>query len=135
MVYGPFSLAGANAAIVRFKFWLYTQGDHDYLDWLASTDGQNFGGYQASGNSEGWLSYDLDLADMGQMGSLLGRPQVWIAFVFESDGSTALAEGAYLDDIQLMSCSGGPCTTAGSALAPEGQGQVRLEAASLTRSR
>jgi hypothetical protein len=43
----------------------------------------------------------FDLTEVYTLGSLLGRPQVWIAFVFSSDTSVTYPEGAYVDDIVL----------------------------------
>jgi M6 family metalloprotease-like protein len=118
LVYGPFSLAGATAAEVTFKFWLNTEYEYDYFYVLASTDGTNFdGGGWATGNSQGWRDGRLDLANVEGLGNLLGRSQVWIAFLFTSDGSEGLAEGAYVDEITLRKYvgAGGPPASTGTA--------------------
>jgi bacillopeptidase F (M6 metalloprotease family) len=101
MTYGPFSLAGATAADLRFKQWLDTESGADYLCRLASLDGSDFYGTCASGYSAGWTDSILDLSDVYTIGSLLGQPEVWIATLFFSDESTNYPEGAYVDDLVL----------------------------------
>jgi hypothetical protein len=103
MIYGPFSLVGAQKAELNLAFWIYTQST-DYLMFLASTDGVNFYGYQTSGNSGGWQPYSFDLTAFGSLGDLTGQPQVWIGFLFDSDGSTNYHDGAFLDNIVLRKC-------------------------------
>jgi hypothetical protein len=111
MVYGPFSLSDAATASVSFWYWLNSESNHDYLKWFASTDHVNYYGYQMSGNSNGWATYTQDLAD-SNLGSLIGQPQVWFAFVFTSDSSTQY-EGAYIDAVTISKTTGG---TSGSAI-------------------
>jgi hypothetical protein len=111
MVYGPFSLADAAAAMLRFRYWLNSEENWDRLEWLASTDGWDFFGYghMVSGSSDGWVDGELDFSQVPFLGNLLGEPQVWIAFVFESDFTIPMPEGAYLDDILLQKCVGVSC--------------------------
>ena len=99
MLYGPFSLVGASDAQVLFQLWMKTQQQVDVIAVLASVDGQNFHGASLSGDSQGWWALYLDLTDVPNLGDLRDRPNVWIAFIFESDGSVTDVEGAYLDDI------------------------------------
>lgn len=100
MLYGPFSLTDAMDAGVDFSYWLRTVGNGDYLGWFASINGQNFYGRGVTGNSNGWRSRTFDLKDVPTLGNLMGQPQVWIAFIFESDSSVT-DEGVYLDDITI----------------------------------
>jgi hypothetical protein len=118
MIYGPFSLEGAAAAEMTYELWLLTQYGHDGLLELASVDGTNFYGGSWTGNSSGWLPVALDFADVYGYGSMLGRPQVWVAFVFVSDGDgVTLPEGGYVDDILIHKHLGGK-ETPGAAPAP-----------------
>lgn len=94
MFYGPFDLSHAIAAELRFSYWTELPPTDDALIWGASRDGDHFTGRSAGGDSGGWQSANYDLADY------LGEPEVWIAFVFESDATVA-GEGAYIDDILL----------------------------------
>ncbi len=94
MVYGPFSLAGANEAELAFRYWNRSESGYDYFKWLASGDGTNFSGYQISGDQSSWRSETLKLA------TYLGDSSVWIAFVFTSDGSTTNT-GPFVDQIEL----------------------------------
>jgi C1A family cysteine protease len=101
MVYGPFGLVDALAADLQIKLWVSTERDYDYACRVASIDGNNFYGNCTSGNSGGWIDMGLDLSDVYTLGSLLGEPQVWIALVFDSDGTVNNPEGAYVDNIVL----------------------------------
>jgi hypothetical protein len=105
MVYGPFSLSDATEAYLYFYYWLDSQANYDYLFFGASVDGIDFYGYWYSGRWRYWYWDYLDLTDVPTLGNLCGRPQVWIAFRFTSDGSTQY-EGAYLDDIVLYKYRG-----------------------------
>ena len=105
MIYGPFDLSGATDAELAFSLWLDSESDHDYAQWMASTDGADFHGYQQSGDSGGWIARDFDLTNVPTLGNLVGQPQVWIAFLFQSDSSNT-AEGAYVDDIALRAAVG-----------------------------
>ncbi len=107
MVYGPFSLADANDAVVEFWHWTKTESNYDKLYYVASTNGTNFYGYYLTGdmtgdagNVDGWLSKTFDLKNVYQIGDITGESQVWIAFVFTSDG-TIVDDGAYLDDVVI----------------------------------
>jgi len=101
MVYGPFSLQGATDARLDFYRWLNTEADYDFLFWGASINGQNFYGYQTSGDQQTWTTQYFDLKNVPTLGNLCGQPQVWIALAFTSDGSNEY-EGAYVDDVLLQ---------------------------------
>jgi len=119
MVYGPFSLADATDAELRFKAWINTESPadmYDYFCWMASTDGTNFAGDCAWGNSSGWFDQVLDLSNVTDLGDVTGQPSVWVGLWFYSDGSIGYAEGAYVDDIILRKCTTGNCPPAASQL-------------------
>lgn len=106
MIYGPFSLTGATAADLQFKMWLYSEPAHDYLCQLTSIDGSTFGGVCFSGYWAGWGDVFSDLTDIPYIGNAAGKPDVWIAFRFNSDrNGVEYAEGAYVDDVVVRSCS------------------------------
>jgi subtilisin family serine protease len=94
LIYGPFDLSDASAAAVDFALWMQTQSGYDFVAWVASSDGGSFNGFQWSGDSGGWNQIGFDLSSVG----LLGQPQVWIAFLLQSDVSVNYA-GAYIDDV------------------------------------
>jgi hypothetical protein len=115
MTYGPFSLAGATAAELRFRFWLY-RGDAYDRDEFCWSAGSNSAELQANElcltyDTGAWSPMTLDLGDPNAL-NLLGRPEVWIAFRFTSYGSGSQAEGAYVDDVVLRECVGGVCPAA-----------------------
>jgi hypothetical protein len=96
MTYGPFSLQDAVAAELTFALWLNSQPDVDSLFWGFSTNGQYYRGpAPRTGRLEGWTQVTLDL------GEAVGEPEVWITFLFLSDASVRLAEGAYFDNVML----------------------------------
>jgi hypothetical protein len=107
MIYGPFSLADATDAELSFKLWLNSENGDDSIAWLASKDGASFRGYAMSGSTGGWVEQVFDLTAVDGLGDLTGESQVWIAFRFQSDGSTNMAEGAHLDDIVLRKATTG----------------------------
>ena len=100
MIYGPFDLSNASDAELVFYLWLNSENEHDYFQWLASTDGTDFYGLQTTGNTNGWIKKVLDLKSVYTIGNLCGKSKVWIALYFGSDSSGA-SEGAFVDDILL----------------------------------
>jgi hypothetical protein len=125
MVYGPFSLADASAAELRFHYWLNTAESDDFLFWGASinldhTYGDIFG-WPEWGDSGGWRQGIFDLTAVPGLGDLSGEPDVWVVFIFSSDGGNSAAEGAYLDDILLRKNVSGSETTALTPLAENGE--------------
>jgi len=132
LVYGPFSLADATAAGVDLVLWCNTEpGDDstpgDHLSVMASVNGLDFRGTMFSGRSDGWMEFQLDLADVYELGDLCGEPAVWFAVIFDSDAHGALPEGAYVDDITIWKAKGSPITypaTAGRAQAAASAGPV-----------
>lgn len=135
MVHGPFSLAGATAADLKFMLWLNSENGYDYIMHLASINGTNFHGYGTSGNTGGWIDRTLDLTTVPTLGNLMGQPNVWIALVFSSNASTNYAEGAHVDNIVLRKCSATACSSpAGPATGPAG-GNLIERPVTVTRSR
>jgi hypothetical protein len=116
MVYGPFSLAGATAADLKFQLWLNSETNWDYLCRYASIDNINWYGSCTYGNSGGWISRVLDLSSVYTLGNLMGQPSVWIALEFYSDGSNNYLEGSHVDNIILRKCSSGSCPASAPAL-------------------
>lgn len=106
LMYGPFSLEGAAAAELAFQRWQRTEPDYDYLKWLASTDGQNFSGWQSSGDSGGWTATTFDLSSVPTLGDLRGQAQVWIVFILQSDADINDL-GAFVDEVVIRKSAGG----------------------------
>ncbi|MFZ1596319.1 MAG: hypothetical protein WAW26_10720, partial [Anaerolineae bacterium] len=109
MIFGPFSLTDATAAELTFKLWLYVENNYDALCRLASINGSQFYGSCSSGNSGGWVDRVLDLSNVYTLGDLRGRPQVWIALLFDADPSINYAEGAYVDNVLVRKCTAATC--------------------------
>jgi hypothetical protein len=110
MVYGPFSLRGAIAADVTFRYWINTESNVDKLAIGVSTDGYNFDGSSTSGSSNGWRQSTFDLnRPYGPAPNSAGSSSVWIAFVFSSDSANNAVEGAYVDDVLVRTCKKDNC--------------------------
>jgi hypothetical protein len=108
MVYGPFSLADATGAELNYYFWLDSEYDWDFLDCMASVDGVNWYGSGWTGYSGDWVADSFDLTNVDTLGNLCGQPNVWIAFIFESDTSNPVDyDGAFIDDVVLQKYVGG----------------------------
>ena len=100
MIYGPFSLEDATAAELNFWFWADTEPDCDWLHWMASVDDYHYYGRSFSRDSGGWVNESFDLTNVDTLGNLCGEPEVWIAFIFESDASITY-QGAFVDEVVL----------------------------------
>ena len=130
MIYGPFSLAGASAADLRFQLWLNSESGYDGLCRMASVDGREYHGLCDSGHSNGWLEREFDLAQAPIFGNLLGKQRVWVALIFLSDISITYPEGAFVDNITLRQCTAAACPTTKSA---PGSGEMTEFTLTLTR--
>ncbi len=98
MIWGPFSLSDATDAEFQFYYWLDSEPNFDYFSRMASINGSNFYGLRTSGSSSGWVGETFDLTNVYQLGDLTGQPEVWVAFMFQSNAAQA-ATGAFVDDI------------------------------------
>lgn len=94
-IYGSFDLSDATSAQVTFWRSVQTAGAGDILFWGGSGNGSSFSGLQMSGGTGAWTEQTLDLA------TWLGDSSVWIAFMFESDGS-GVDRGAFVDDVEIV---------------------------------
>jgi subtilisin family serine protease len=103
MIYGPFSLADAMSARVRFCYRNYSEPGADNFKWLASTTGIYYYGQAVSGDQNSWSTNSFDLSSVNVLGNLCGQSQVWIAFLFKSNGANSgpTYTGAFVDDIVL----------------------------------
>lgn len=106
---GPFDLSDATAAFLDYDFFLDTQTG-DYLSVTFSKgddDGDgylDFNGfaYNSPVTYTDFAHDQVDLSDVFITGDdFLGEPEVWVAFIFESDSSLE-AEGVYLDNVSLV---------------------------------
>jgi hypothetical protein len=109
MRYGPFSLADARAATLRFMLWLNVEYGSDGICRMVSTDGAHYAGFCTTGQTPGWIERTIDLANVPNAGNFLGQSTVYVALVFISDESQARPEGAYVDDIVLRKCWAQSC--------------------------
>ncbi len=125
MIVGPFSLADAQDAQVLFEAWSEVEDGFDSLAWLASTNGTNFHGFFVS-QDFGWTPFNFDLTNVPTLGDLRGEPAVWIAFIFDSDGSVSFDEGVYLDDILIEKLVGGGCTPDATTLCLPGDDRFKV---------
>ncbi len=127
LIYGPFSLEGATAAELSFWLKLDTVRDADRIYYWASTDANHFFGYWIAGTTAGWEQVTLDLANVPNLGNVLGQSKVWIAFSIYTDAADS-GQGAYIDDVMLRARGAG--TGARVAYLPAVMGGRPLEQAS-----
>jgi putative cell wall-binding protein len=103
MTIGPFNLSQFNRAQLTFDLWIDTEKGRDFLGIGVSTNNDVFETLVLSGSTNGWLKDAwIELSDLYEDGAVdfTGKPQVWIAFIFESDQSV-VGEGAYVDNVRL----------------------------------
>jgi M6 family metalloprotease-like protein len=117
LIYGPFNLSDASEGTLDFDAWydINDGGDPanatDWAAWLFSVDGQTFPvGYAVTGTSQGWEHVTVTMSDirLDDGTALLGKPQVWLGFVFVSSAATTPREGAYIDNVVLKKTIGQP---------------------------
>ncbi len=127
---GPFDLSDATEAEMRLKAWVYTPPApselYDYLCWMASTDGINFAGDCAWGDSSGWVDQVLDFGNVTDYDgtTMIGEDEVYVGLWFHSDDIDVVStEGAYVDDILVRKCVGGGCPAGSSGISgPDSSG-------------
>ncbi len=105
LVAGPFDLSDTEytAAELNYNVQLASESDYDVFAVGASTNGVNFTVVTYSGSLAPQAA-TLDLAAVPTQTepvNFLGESQVWIAFVFASDGSVGFPNGAQIDDVVL----------------------------------
>ena len=127
-IYGPFSLIGATAATLDFDLWLDC-GASDSVQWLISTDSQNFDGPGLSGSTGGWTHETLNFSDVTDIPAL-GASQVWIGFYFSSTSGNQY-QGAFVDNVAITATFPAPCTyslnaTSLSVTASGGTGSIAV---------
>ena len=118
MIYGPFSLAVAKMAQVRFKLRYDQVLSGDDFCWYAS-DGTVAGGLCLNAQPSEWTTLDLDLGalDTGtQLVSVLGQPQVWVAFRFTSNATGHASPGPFIDDVLIRKCLDTLCSPLNTAV-------------------
>lgn len=105
MRWGSFDLSEAEGALASFYILNHSEYG-DSLYWAASiqADGSELGyGGSHSGILTGWETRYLDFADLrdanGDSVSLLGELQVYIYFLFKSDGDANVDMGGFIDDL------------------------------------
>ena len=131
MIYGPFSLADAKMAQVRFKLRYDQVLSGDDFCWYAS-DGTIAAGRCLNGQPSGWTTLDLNLGDLdpGTPGvSVLGKPQVWVAFRFISDETGHASPGPFVDDVVIRKCLDtlcSPLSAVAAAPAPRQAQAIRM---------
>jgi len=111
LIYGPFDLSDAAAAQLSFRYYLNSEPGWDFLFWGTSINNSTYTGSETSGNSSGWVTFDLSLR--------LGQPQVWIGFQFFSDGSITYSNGAFIDSVVVRKCVSHPCISSMNLNQPE----------------
>lgn len=120
LIYGPIDLSDAAEATLDFDTW-YDINDGgnpatatDWFEWLFSVDGNSFNaGDGVTGTSNGWTHVSAKLSQLTFSGgtSPVGKPKVWLGFVFVSSATTAPKGGAYIDNVVIKKIISQPVTT------------------------
>lgn len=102
MIAGPLDLSGYTEAILAYDLWLDAEMDYDGIFVGVSDDGGSFDITGYTGTPGDWIAMEEDLSDFYDDGTLdlTGEPQVWIAFIFDSDESFTY-EGVYVDNVRV----------------------------------
>lgn len=108
MIYGPFSLADAVEAELTYQAWVNVLAPGDRLCHMASLDDADYYGSCTTAlfPQAQWQTRTFDLTDVYTLGDLTGEPEVWLAFIFGSDGADTRAHGAYVDDVLVRKNTG-----------------------------
>ena len=106
MRYGPFSLPEDMQARFRFRL-TYQLGAGDKIQWGVSagdpdTTTRVMMGYSGMSNFALWRVLTFDLTEVPYYGSLAGRTDVYIHFIYVADDVQDRNEGAYVDDVYLQ---------------------------------
>jgi hypothetical protein len=119
VTYGPFSLAGASAAMATF--WIYNRSEaaHDSAFWGASTTPtlnapatMNIAGVHSGMMVDGFQQREIDFSHLvnlasGDTVSLLGQAAVYVFWRFRSDANAVVNKGAFLDNVTIAWDDGG----------------------------
>ena len=100
MVFGPHNLSSASDGRMEFELWMDTEPGNDRLRVCASLDNDTFTCYDFSGYTEGWFFFTLNFDYWPYLGSLVGEPEVWFAFIFETNESIT-GPGVFIDDLVI----------------------------------
>lgn len=92
---GPFDLSQAQKLLVRFGEWRQLGDGEDRMFVGASYDGSQFYGLGYYGTTGYWTQQNVWFTGFA------GDNSVWVAWNFESDGDAAVAQGSWLDDLEV----------------------------------
>jgi len=97
---GPFDLSdpAIDDAVLEFDHWTETEWCCDALFWGVFAPDSGMRGEKYSGFTGGWQHQVLDLKNIPDYGSVIGKSNIWIVFVFVSD-ATKEFEGSYIDNV------------------------------------
>ncbi len=103
MTIGPFSTEPADAGHLTFRYWNNSEEGWDYFYWCASVDSWNWYCNYHTGTTNGrWKIGRLNLNNVPGYGSMLGYPDVWVAFIFQSDSIISYGyDGPFVDNVHL----------------------------------
>ena len=110
LIYGPIDLSDAVEATLEFdtRYDINDGGNPatatDWFEWLLSTDGNSFtAGDGVTGTSNGWTHVTATLSQLpfNDGTSPVGKPKVWLGFVFVSSPTTTPKGGAYIDNVVI----------------------------------
>ncbi len=108
MVYGPFDLSDAVAALTQFYLWREMEAPHDYLAFEISHDGVAFEELSRwSGEQPTWELQQVEYENY------LGDDSVWVAWRFYSDADD-VRQGPWIDTVGIWKLVPGEVIAQGS---------------------
>ncbi len=127
----PVNLKYVAQATYSAKVWTNLNPGHEVcLRVLPISEGQCRGDYGwpkmsvfdpgvcRSGQTDGWEDLTLNLANVPELGSVLGEERVCLGITFQSQYGAVRPEGAYVDDVTLRLCPEGLTEYCGGEPAP-----------------
>jgi hypothetical protein len=100
LIYGPMSFSDVTAAELEFSVLAAIEQNGDPFSFMVSVDAETYYGWVLNRGIVGWYTDTFDLSEAEVPGGVAGRPEVWLAFIFESNTGIAY-EGIFLDDVEL----------------------------------
>jgi hypothetical protein len=103
LIFGPFSTLGRTKG--EFGAFFYGSGTDfpdDYFAQAVSLDGVSFHGNVHKETNGKWRWAPLQFDNVPNLGSVLNKNKVWVAFLFHSDGDTRVSRGQFVDDARIL---------------------------------
>jgi hypothetical protein len=109
LIHGPLNLTDSTEAWVDFYLRNESEVTYDRFWWTVSVgDTEDYWGFWITGDQtqgpadNGFNRIRFDLSTVPSLGDLRGEPEVWLAFLFQSDDTIISGQGPFLDDVNVV---------------------------------